>query len=145
MDCFVGECPIHLAARSGHKDTIEMLLDHGAEINKKNANNQTPLFLSAANETENMIKNETMNSENLEVVQMLIERGADLDAWDIDGFTPIMIAAEKGHKYVVQYLVEKGAKLDIKDKDDHSLFHICAKHGQVMLDSDWLTQNNTQF
>ena len=79
-----------------------MLLDKGADINSKNANNQTPLYLAASNETE--------NSENLEIVDMLMEHGADVDIWDIDGLTPVMIAAEKGHMYVVQSLVKHGAR-----------------------------------
>ena len=70
-----GECQIHFAARSGDRDTMEMLLDKGAEVNKKNANNQTALFLAASSETTkkaNLEENE--NNENLEMVQMLIER-----------------------------------------------------------------------
>ena len=79
-----------------------MLLDKGADINSKNANNQTPLYLASSNETE--------DSENLEIVELLIEHGADVDIWDIAGLTPVMIAADKGHMYVVQCLVKNGAR-----------------------------------
>ena len=66
-----GECQIHFAARSGDRDTMEMLLDKGAEVNKKNANNQTALFLAASSETT---KNANVEDENIEMVQMLLER-----------------------------------------------------------------------
>ena len=70
-----GESQIHFAARSGDRGTMEMLLDKGAEINRKNANNQTALFLAASSETTkrgNM--DECENNENLEIVEMLIKR-----------------------------------------------------------------------
>ena len=40
---------------------MEMLLDKGAEVNKKNANNQTALFLAASSETT---KNANVEDEN---------------------------------------------------------------------------------
>ena len=79
-----GECPVHYAARSGDKATMETLLDSGANINSKNANNQTALYLAAAGETENNLVDDPDNNENLEVVQLLIDRGADIDYWDIE-------------------------------------------------------------
>ena len=69
-----GECQIHFAARSGDRDTMEMLLDKGAEVNKKNANNQTALFLAASSETTKKVNVDYDNNENIEMVQMLLER-----------------------------------------------------------------------
>ena len=70
-----GECQIHFAARSGDRDTMEMLLDKGAEVNKKNTNNQTALFLAASSETTKKVNfEENENYENIEMVRMLIER-----------------------------------------------------------------------
>ena len=74
-----GECQIHFAARSGDLDTMEMLLDKGAEVNKKNANNQTALFLAASSETTKKVCTEgSEKNENVKMVQMLIERYNDV-------------------------------------------------------------------
>ena len=45
------------------------LLEEGADLNLKNSNYQTPLYLAASNETENNLSEEQSVNENLEVVR----------------------------------------------------------------------------
>jgi hypothetical protein len=39
----VGQTPLHWTAMNGHKDVVELLLAHGAEVNAKRSNGSTPL------------------------------------------------------------------------------------------------------
>ena len=50
---------------------MKTLLNEGADLNLKNSNNQTPLYLAASNETENNLNVEEQSvNENLEVVRI---------------------------------------------------------------------------
>ena len=50
---------------------MKTLLIEGADLNLKNSNNQTPLYLAASNETENNLNVEEQSvNENLEVVRI---------------------------------------------------------------------------
>ena len=52
-------------------ETMKTLLNEGADLNLKNSNNQTPLYLAASNETENNLNVEEQSvNENLEVVRI---------------------------------------------------------------------------
>ena len=50
-------------------ETMMTLLEEGADLNLKNSNYQTPLYLAASNETENNLTEEQSVNENLEVVR----------------------------------------------------------------------------
>ena len=43
----INEYPLHMACRSGDTETAELLVQHGASINKCNDFNESPLFLAA--------------------------------------------------------------------------------------------------
>ena len=104
--------------RSGDTRTTELLVDHGADINRYNNFNETPLFLAAD------------YCENLELVEFLVKKGAHLNQITSYGQSPIMAAAVNGHLEIVKYLASKHADLDIKDKNDQTIIHLAAKHNR---------------
>jgi hypothetical protein len=59
-----GDTYLHVAARKGYLEIVELLLEKGAAINAQNRFGATPLMAAAANERK-------------EVVKLLMERGAD--------------------------------------------------------------------
>jgi hypothetical protein len=63
-DASFGNTPLLFAARHGHLEIVELLLDHGATINKPANTGNTPLIEAAIN-------------GHLEVVKVLLARGAD--------------------------------------------------------------------
>jgi ankyrin repeat protein len=71
-----GMTPLMYAARDGRMDTVRMLLEAGAEINARDANDITPLITAITN-------------NHPDVARLLIDRGADIKATDWYGRTPL--------------------------------------------------------
>ena len=67
-----GGTPLHWAAYKGHVDTVEILLNRGADINAINKDGRPAIVLAAA-------------MGQTPVVKLLLERGADSEAKGFDG------------------------------------------------------------
>ena len=92
-----GITPLHCAAKGGHDDVIELLLDVGADPNKKAQNGDTPLNAAAKN-------------GNAAAVQLLVENdGIQINKADNEGMSPLYAAAKYGHAAVVKLLLNKRA------------------------------------
>jgi ankyrin repeat protein len=89
------ETPLMVAVRFGNPEAVKILVENGADVNKKR-NGTRPLLLAST-------------YGHLEVAKLLIESGAKVDAKDKSGFTALMCAARNGHLDVVKFLIEKGA------------------------------------
>jgi ankyrin len=76
-----GMTPLLYASRDGRKETVRMLLDAGADVNLRDANDITPLLAAITN-------------NHPDVARYLIERGADIKAVDWYGRTPLWAAVE---------------------------------------------------
>ncbi|HCB64282.1 MAG TPA: hypothetical protein DEP20_02795, partial [Fusobacteria bacterium] len=71
------------AAKNGHKEVCELLIDKGADVNAVDKWGGTALMYAAEN-------------GHKEVCQLLIEKGAEVNAVRKDRRTAIMYAAENG-------------------------------------------------
>ncbi|KAL0638703.1 hypothetical protein Q9L58_002281 [Maublancomyces gigas] len=81
------------AARAGDvAGILNLLLEHGADINGCNGHGSTPLLIAAQYGYFNMVK-------------MLVEKGAKLDCVDGDGDTPLILATGQQRQIVAEYLV----------------------------------------
>ncbi|QLK56906.1 ankyrin repeat domain-containing protein [Ehrlichia ruminantium] len=85
-----GNSSLHKAVISGSLDMVKRVLETGTDINRKNANGNTPLhvlLLHISNAPSNMVK-----SEHLELVKLLVSRGASLSEQNKFGDSPSSIA-----------------------------------------------------
>jgi len=89
--------PLHHAAESGHLETAQYLLEHGADINATDGTTQyyTPLLTA-------------IRSGRLSLIELFIQKGADTSAVDGAGETLINVAADFGHVDILKYLLGKG-------------------------------------
>ena len=88
-----GHQPLHAAAEAGHAAVADVLIEHGADVRRKNGWGWTPIVLAAYH-------------NRLEAVRGLLAAGAKADA---EGGNPIHYAGQQGNREVCRLLVEHGA------------------------------------
>ena len=88
--------PLHLAASKGDNQFVNLLITHGATVNKANNRGFTPLYLAAQN-------------GHLATVKLLLEKGASATITTKDGASPLSAAAAQGHVALVELLLQKNA------------------------------------
>ncbi|KAL4876389.1 ankyrin repeat-containing domain protein [Aspergillus karnatakaensis] len=85
--------PIWWAAYSGSIHALDILVQHGGDVNMADAWGQTPVFIAAINNLP-------------DVLQKLLGLGADPSIATEDGVTPLGVASEKGFAGTVDILTE---------------------------------------
>jgi len=83
--------PVHAAATQGDRETMQLLLDRGADPNARQQMDYTPLHGSAGR-------------GDIETARLLIAHGADPRAKASDGKTPADLARERGFDELAQLL-----------------------------------------
>jgi hypothetical protein len=85
------------ASRKGDLAVVKQLIEKGAAIETKTAYGQTPLYLAAMNNHE-------------EVVRFLLEKGANPDVTDTFYKAPVLdFVASRQHFNIIKLLLQKGA------------------------------------
>ncbi len=137
-----GRMPLHYAARQGHKEIVELLLAHGADVNlgDKYYNRTAAEFAMGRNHREIV---ELLVAKGADIsplclaaykgnwakVKSLIAGGADVNIRTPYGVTPLYEAALQGHKSIVQLLIDNGADVNAKDNWDWTPLHSAAENG----------------
>jgi ankyrin repeat protein len=85
---------------------VQAILDHGAEINSRSSEGQTPLHYA-------IIKNK--NGSLLPVLRSLLEGGADVNAQDVYGFTPLTWAKKTNNSIAAEVLTRQGALASLEE------------------------------
>jgi len=115
------------AAKADDLQTGESLLNRKHNVDVREENGRTPLFISAAQGAEDF-------------VDLLIRHEAKIDAVDKFGNTPMYYAAAGGHVGVVEILLEGGAKVNNQNRRGLTALMIAASEGhlavvQILIDS----------
>lgn len=79
----LGNMPLHHAVRHGNLEMVWYLVDHGANLNACNNNDETPLAIAS------VCKNDVF------IVNCLIEKGADTTILDHDEASPLFLMADE--------------------------------------------------
>ncbi len=93
-------------------DAVELLLDHGADIQTRTSRGNMPLHRAAFNADYRLMK-------------LLLEWGAPVNARNGDGATPLhsLIASGNVKRGLVKLLLDYGAQLDAPDLTWHTPLH----------------------
>jgi ankyrin repeat protein len=125
-----GYTPLALAVFGrDHNKIIQLLIEHGADVNMRGITGTTPLFWAVMRGQKDDIKT-------------LLEHGADPNLTNAFGDTPLICAIHLGYLSLVPTLVEKGADVNIQNQDqkralgyamenpaDDSIVDYLKKHG----------------
>ena len=88
--------PLYYAAMGGHLEVIQLLLDHGADVNAQKEDRWTALHLGVL-------------FGHVQVVEVLLKRGADPHARTKKGETPFQLASSssRNHTQIMRLLSER--------------------------------------
>ncbi|XP_037118813.1 ankyrin repeat and SOCS box protein 12-like [Syngnathus acus] len=95
--------PLRTAAALGHLKCLELLLEHGAEIDSLDVKAQTPLFTA-------------VSGKHLDCVIALLKAGADPNGSQHNNCSPVLTAAREGDVDILRELLRYGAEVDVRPK-----------------------------
>lgn len=104
-----GETALHIAARTGHLPSVQVLLcPGGAGVDARNTHGWTPLLLAA-------------RYGHMAVAEDLVAVGADVNARGFHGWTALHLAHRYGNAHLCELLLAAGADADAVDDDGCSV------------------------
>ncbi len=116
--------PLMDAVSYNQLQTVQLLLDHGANPGARDGNGRLPLHYISG-----------FGPDNLMIVEVLLRRGNDVNSADDDGQTPLMQAVgnagDEDAIKLVRFLAAKGANVNALSKDGSSALLQAAASGKT--------------
>ena len=115
-----GDTPLMYAAYHGNVDSVNALVQAGANLECRNDSLCTALMYAAQNV-----------AGNSECVELLLKSGADVNAHNADGRKPLLFACLAGNHRSVQLLLEAGASVNSCDYEGNSALSLSCMRGHT--------------
>jgi len=117
------DLPLHIAARHGHLEVAELLLNAGAEVDGGDSDQSTALDVAAV-------------MRQPEMVALLLEAGADPNHHDNNNAYSLSFAVSAGDSLCIQQLIDAGVEAEnITFVNGATMLHLVARGGQT-----WIAQ-----
>jgi uncharacterized protein len=114
-----GSTPLMDAAGRSNVEAVKILLDNGADVNKKIKQGQTALLYAVHPSSTNSI----------EILNMLLDKGAEINIIDNEEQTPLKKAIEFNRKDILDTLIARGANFHLKSKRGGTALMKAAAYG----------------
>ena len=95
--------PLMCAAHQGHVECLQLLVQHGADVHKRDKYGRTAAHWAEVN-------------DHKEALLVLLDAGCEVDATDSNELTPLMCAVYGGHVECLQLLIQRGADVKCQKK-----------------------------
>lgn len=107
------QTPLHMCCSWGLEDTVQTLLEHGAKVNARDAENKTPLHHAIEN-------------SNANIISLLLSHPAlDLSLRDKSGITPFAAAMSRKNNQAAQAILSREPKAaEQYDHKGHNFLHV---------------------
>ncbi|XP_016965795.1 protein TANC2 isoform X4 [Drosophila biarmipes] len=154
MEPSSGELALTAAARHGCVDVVGILLSRGAQIDARNRQGYSALWLAVKeghwSVVEHLLQRGALLDEplgqtrktplmiaaeegHLELVELLLARGASREAQDHEGFTALSWACLRGHLAAAKTLIEHGCNRHHEDHNGRTALDLAAYQGAASL------------
>ena len=133
---YEGKTPLTRACEMDLMETVELLIENGASIEKKDREKNTPVMICSHNckpqilkflikhgaDVSSTGKNILVNTcfkDDLETAKILIDSGINIDGAGPNGYTSVHIAVLNDNIDLLKLLIENGAQLNISDNSEN--------------------------
>ena len=110
-----GNQPLHLACKQDNKETVKLMLSHGANPNAMNKHEQTPLHTAVGGK-----------KDCPELCEVLLRHDARINAVDEHGNQSLHLACDAGLTFTVRILLDFNADISAVNNDGQSSLHKAA-------------------
>jgi uncharacterized protein len=142
-----GWTPLMHAAVKGRIDSVQLLLQHGADIDAVDADRRTALFI-ASNHKQLRVAACLLNAgadvhvaDSVDTVQLLLQHGADIQ-YTAGGQNTLFTATNQGNTFMMELLVQRGlcVHVHVADNAGATLLMLAACRGHKHA-AEWLLQH----
>jgi ankyrin repeat protein len=112
-----GYTPLHSAAMDGRTEVAAVLIEHGAQLERKAGQFQSTPLLAAKCVPA--------------MLELLLSHGADVTARDYEGRTVLHLAADRGCEESLKVLLAHNAGVEAKDNEGKTSLHAAAERGNL--------------
>jgi ankyrin repeat protein len=146
------ETPLIEAARRGHLDTVKVLVEGGADVNRQGEAWYGPLHCAAYGGHLETVKyllehgasvqvfeghdrplNSAAQAGHVHIAELLLGHGADINAQGVDGGTPLENAVSYGQVEMVKFLLTNGAQVNARANYGRTPLHAAAWNDDVRM------------
>ena len=113
QDVLHGRSPLHMAAIFGTSDIVSALVRHGAKVNVRAANGETPMLLALA-------------KSDFETVRILHDCGTGAHLRSASGHSPLHMAVKNRHIEVIAGLAKGDTGANVRDENGDTPLHWAA-------------------
>ena len=106
---YVSQTMLMTASSDCRIDVMKMLIEAGADVNKKTAANEASLEFALASDCKRSYRS----------VKILIDCGANIENRNFLGITPLSRAVDTGRSDIVELLINKGANVNVEYRLSH--------------------------
>ncbi|CAL8124654.1 unnamed protein product [Orchesella dallaii] len=129
LTCRNDESLLHIAAKYGNYDAVNLLVENGLDINSKDAECHTPLHSALFGKQEN----------RFEMFDYLVDLGAAETLVEFDKTLMLLKAVNQKDMHSVQWLIKKNADVNSKNARGETVLH------RVLSNYDYSDQNQYEL